>query len=129
MRTVTRTLALLTGALTLAACGAAIDNAATSPTDDPSASSSPTRTRSRAAAPVAQEGTLEVGKDIRPGTYKGTVPADSIGCYWARLKGTSGQLEDVISNGLAQAGQRVIVTVKATDKAVQLTGCGHLTRS
>lgn len=41
-----------------------------------------------------------VGKDIQPGTYKGTTGTDSSdSCYWARLKDVSGGFDSIIANG------------------------------
>lgn len=70
------------------------------------------------------EGTLLVPAEVKPGTYRATVPADSSNCYWARLKGTSHELENVIANGNANPGAKVTVTVKPTDKAFHSEGCG-----
>jgi hypothetical protein len=39
--------------------------------------------------------TLRVNDQIAPGRYSATA---SIGCYWARLSGTTGQLDDLLSN-------------------------------
>lgn len=74
---------------------------------------------------IYDEGTLLVPSEVKPGTYRATVPADSFGCYWARLKGTGGQLSDIIANGLGQAGTRITVTIKASDKAFEQHGCGE----
>src|SRR5438270_5110397 len=41
-------------------------------------------------------GIFQVGPDVRPGTYRTRDGAD--GCYFARLKGFSGSLEDVLAN-------------------------------
>lgn len=70
------------------------------------------------------EGTLTVGDDIQPGTYKAPNPSGN--CYWARLKGTSGELGDIISNG--NPSGPVTVTIKATDKAFDSSRCGGWTK-
>ena len=59
-------------------------------------------------------GTYRVGSDIQPDTYVGN-PGVEIGdsCYWARLSGLSGSLDDIIANGNA-IGQ-FYVEVKSTD--------------
>lgn len=110
------------------------DKAPVISTDTPSAKASartpaplPMRTKPVEQAPsfLPEDGTLEVGPDVKPGTYKTTVPADSIGCYWARLRNTSGEMAGIIANGVAQPGSRVTITIKATDAAVELRGCGR----
>lgn len=88
-----------------------------------------TPTSAPPAGPIAAfaDGTYEVGAGaglVAPGKYKTTVPADSFGCYWERLKGLSGQLGDIIANGTADKGAPVIVTIAATDKGFKTTGCG-----
>jgi hypothetical protein len=112
-------------AFTLGAC-------ATIPTQEVTAAGTPSSTTA-AAKPdgnhVSTEGTLSVGTDIKAGTYKTTVPADSLNCYWARLKGTSGQLEDIIANGNGKPDALVTVTIKPTDKAFETNGCGTWVKS
>src|SRR5260370_28788475 len=44
-------------------------------------------------------GTKVVGTDIQPGTYR--TRRSQPGCYFARLRGFSGALEDIISNELS----------------------------
>jgi hypothetical protein len=70
------------------------------------------------------EGVYIVGEDIRPGTYKSKgVAAGSFGCYWARKRGTSGEVSDIIANEAAQGPQTV--TIKKTDKAFETQGCAN----
>jgi hypothetical protein len=45
------------------------------------------------------------------------------GCYWARLSGTSGQLDDVLSND--NANGHVLVDILPTDAAFQSARCGR----
>ena len=76
------------------------------------------------------DGTYEVGSaagQVPPGKYKATAPANSSGCYWARLKGTGGTAEEVVANGLGTPGAPVVVTIAATDKAFETKGCGTWT--
>lgn len=93
----------------------------------------PTTRASAAVAPPAGGtlsggGVLLVPAEVKPGTYRATVPAGE-NCYWARLKGTSGSFEEILANGNAEGGQRVTVTVRATDKAFEFTpGCGTWTK-
>jgi hypothetical protein len=45
------------------------------------------------------------------------------GCYWARLSGTSGHLDDVLSND--NANGHVVVDILPTDAAFQSARCGR----
>jgi hypothetical protein len=74
-----------------------------------------------------KDGTYEIGNGpglIAAGKYRTTVPTDTFGCYWERLKGLSGQFNDIIANGNADPGNPVIVTIAPTDKAFRVAGCG-----
>lgn len=72
---------------------------------------------------IPGDGTFLVGKEIKPGTYRSAGAADDTvpQCYWARLKGTSGALTDVLANGIVEG--QATVTILATDNAFQSTGC------
>lgn len=73
------------------------------------------------------DGQYEVGNSagqVKPGKYKATVPHDSWGCYWARLKNFDGAFDGIIANGLGSADEPVIVTIKPTDKGFKTNGCG-----
>lgn len=72
---------------------------------------------------IPGDGTFVVGDEVKPGTYKTTGPADSAfpNCYWARLKGTSGDFEDIIANGNPQG--QTTVTIASGDGAFQTSGC------
>ncbi|MFF9853581.1 hypothetical protein [Streptomyces litmocidini] len=71
---------------------------------------------------IPGDGTFLVGREVRPGTYRGAGPAEGGSpCYWARLKGTTGADGETVANG-AGKGQAT-VTVLDTDKAFQTTGC------
>jgi hypothetical protein len=87
----------------------------------------------KAAAPVAPDvdpdtivgdGTFAVGGQVKPGTYRTVVPADSFGCYYERLRGASGEFSDIISNGNGNAGAQLVVTVKSSDKYFHAERCG-----
>ncbi|MBP0458383.1 hypothetical protein [Streptomyces montanisoli] len=87
-----------------------------------------TRTKTvapKAAATIPGDGTFVVGSDIKAGTYKTSGPADSgfPSCYWARLKGTSGDFGEILANG-NPSGQTT-VTIRSSDKAFQTTGCSE----
>jgi hypothetical protein len=69
------------------------------------------------------DGTLRVGQDVQPGTYR--TRSGSPGCYFARLKGFSGQLEDIAANG--NTNGPAVVTITAADKGFQSRGCATWT--
>jgi hypothetical protein len=71
----------------------------------------------KAATTIPGDGTFLVGEDIRPGTYRTAGGS----CYWARLKGTSGELDDVIANGNVTGP--TTVTIAPSDDAFQTSGC------
>ena len=68
------------------------------------------------------DGVHVVGVDIAPGTYRGS-PSGS--CYWARLSGFSGELDDIIANDNSEAP---IVTISASDVGFESSRCGTWTR-
>jgi len=59
---------------------------------------------------------------IRPGTYRLREPAGF--CYWARLKGFSGELDDVIANDIGEGSS---VVARSSDEGFQASGCGNWT--
>lgn len=63
-----------------------------------------------------------VGRDIAAGTYR--APGGRF-CYWERLRGFGGTLGDIIANELGVGPQ--IVTISATDKGFDSSGCGRWT--
>jgi hypothetical protein len=70
------------------------------------------------------EGTKKVGQDIAPGTYRGNLDSDF--CYWERLKGFSGELDDIIANNNATSHE--VVTIKETDVGFNSSDCGEWTQ-
>jgi hypothetical protein len=80
------------------------------------------------ASTIITDGTFDVGTDILAGKYKARVPADSFACYWARLRGTSGDGRDIIANNIVQPGGQALVTIAKTDKAFETQGCGTWTK-
>lgn len=66
------------------------------------------------------DGVHEVGVDIRPGTYRLREPAGF--CYWARLRGFSGDLDDIIANENVIEGYAV-VTIGRNDVGFESSGC------
>jgi hypothetical protein len=77
-----------------------------------------------AAAGAPRDGTLVVGTDIAPGTYRSGVGDN---CYWERLRGFSGRMTDVIANGTVPQGAAV-VTIAPTDAGFTARRCGVWTR-
>jgi hypothetical protein len=65
-------------------------------------------------------GTKRVGVDIKPGTYRTRSSVNS--CYWERLRGFSGELNDIIANDFSSGYQ--VVTISATDKGFNSSRCG-----
>ena len=72
---------------------------------------------------IPGEGTFVVGEDLQPGTYR-TEGQD--GCYWARLSGLGGGLEDIIANDNTDGP--VTIEVSPGDRALELSGCGEFVR-
>lgn len=73
---------------------------------------------------ITTDGTYRVGIDILPGTYYGYGAGDS--CYWATLNGFRDAFDDIIDNYFGAA--RTIVTIPAGTRALEVSGCGTLTR-
>lgn len=68
-------------------------------------------------------GVHRVGEDIEPGTYStGGPDADALvpNCYYARLSGLSGELDDIISNNNIDGPGTVVV--EEGDTALELSG-------
>ncbi|MDI3341346.1 MAG: hypothetical protein QJR03_12525 [Sphaerobacter sp.] len=91
------------------------------PSPAPSPSPSPVPSPSPAPPAGFPDGTYRVGVDIQPGTYRNTDSSQL--CYWERLSGFSGELDDIIANGLSLA--RVIVTIAPTDAGFSSEDCGR----
>lgn len=70
------------------------------------------------------DGQWIVGEDIQAGVYRNDGNGNY--CYWERLSGLSGSLDDVITNGLPQGP--VSVEIMETDTAFSTQGCGTWTR-
>jgi hypothetical protein len=69
------------------------------------------------------DGTHRVGTDVRPGTYRTREPADF--CYWARLRGFGGTVDDIIANeNVVGYG---VVTIGPRDKGFESNGCPEWT--
>jgi hypothetical protein len=90
-------------------------------TDEPSAETEETEPAPEPApeAAIIEEGTWEVGTDIKAGTYRTREPVGT--CYWARLKGFDGDLDDIIANDLVVGYG--IVTISKKDVGFETNGC------
>lgn len=65
------------------------------------------------------DGTYLVNKDIQPGTYRNSGGSS---CYYERLSGLGGGLDDIISNENAQGP--AIVNIAPSDMAFKSNRCG-----
>jgi cyclophilin family peptidyl-prolyl cis-trans isomerase len=66
------------------------------------------------------DGVYQVGNDIQPGTYRNNNSTNS--CYWKRLSGFSGEINDTIASDITDVN--VIVTIKASDAGFSSERCG-----
>ncbi|MFG2342612.1 hypothetical protein [Streptomyces phaeochromogenes] len=92
-------------------------------TETETVTAKPSKKPAPKVATIPGDGTFVVGDDIKAGTYKTAGAEDSVipNCYWARLKGTSGDFEDIITNGNVKGP--TTVTISSSDGAFQSTGC------
>jgi len=71
-------------------------------------------------------GVLVVGKDIHPGTWRGTAQGS---CYWARLSNFTGGFGGILANNNVDAGDKWTITIKPTDKGLEIeSDCGPMTK-
>ncbi|HLA68045.1 MAG TPA: hypothetical protein VJP05_11215, partial [Acidimicrobiia bacterium] len=64
-------------------------------------------------SPLVSDGHVLVGTDLAPGSWRGSGPASGDYCYWERLSGFSGELDDIIANDFTSSSS--VVTIKSTD--------------
>lgn len=70
-------------------------------------------------APLAGDGIYIVGTDIAPGLWR----ADGVSsCYWARLSGFGGSLDEIIANDNAKG--TAMVQIGPSDKGFETSRCG-----
>ncbi|MFJ8668278.1 hypothetical protein [Streptomyces sp. NPDC093600] len=93
------------------------------PERSPERAPTPGDTSTASGGEIPGEGTFLVGEEIEPGTYRSAGGADESfpSCYWARLRGTTGNPDEVIANH-ASKGQTT-VTILASDRAFLTQGC------
>lgn len=68
-------------------------------------------------------GVHQIGPNLPAGTYR--TRSNSSGCYWARLSGFSGELNDIIANNVSDS--RVVVTIGAGDAGFESDNCATWT--
>lgn len=69
---------------------------------------------------IPGDGIFIVGQDIDPGLYKAD-PSPSGSCYYARLSGMGGGIDDIIANG--NVSGPLSISVSSSDAALELSGC------
>jgi hypothetical protein len=69
------------------------------------------------------DGDYIVGTDVLAGTYRTREPAFL--CYWERLSGFGGTLDEIIANG--SGGGYHVITIAAGDAGFSSSGCGTWT--
>ncbi|MEV7541897.1 hypothetical protein [Streptomyces sp. NPDC089915] len=70
-------------------------------------------------AAIRGNGTVQVGSDVKPGTYRST--GNKSGCYWERAKDASGDTDSITANDNVEG--TAYVTLTASDKVFKSTGC------
>ncbi len=88
-------------------------------TDEPEETAEPTPEPTE-SGPSFDDGMHVVGTDIQPGIYR--IAQSSSGCYWSRLAGFGGDLDDLIANDNAEGA--VTVEILATDAGFESKRCG-----
>lgn len=69
--------------------------------------------------PTLGAGTWEVGTEAKAGTWT-TIAVGH--CYWARLTAFDGDFDSITANGNLDPGDHGRITVKKTDKGLELSG-------
>jgi len=75
-------------------------------------------------APSFGEGTQVVGVDVAAGTYRAVHDG---GCYWERLSGFGGSLDEIIANDFITDAGPAVVTIKPGDAGFSSQRCGSWT--
>ena len=70
------------------------------------------------------DGVWRVPQEVKPGTYRTIVPADSWNCYHAVLRNFDSKLDSIIDNGNQEPGLPQIMTIPKTAQGVEASGCG-----
>lgn len=101
------------------------DTSTPRPTPDPTPEPTPRPTPKPTPEPTPVvatfgSGDLIVGVDVDPGTYRTRTTASF--CYWERLSGFGGTLDEIIANGTG--GGYFVVTIGEGDAGFSSSGCG-----
>lgn len=96
--------------------------------DTPEASPSTAPQPSVRQVPTITDGVWEVPGEVKPGTYRTTVPAESRNCYWERLRDFEDKIDSIIANDNVNPGTRTIVTIGKADRGFHAEGCGTWTK-
>ncbi len=107
---------------TLVACATEGMDSSVAPVKAPVASDSgsPEASETKKARTSWGNGIYKVGAEIPPGQY--ATDGGDFGCYWERLKDTTGELDSVIASGVPSGPSKM--TVKKSDKFVKFElGC------
>lgn len=70
------------------------------------------------------DGIWTVGKELKAGRYKTTVPTDVFACHWERMRDARGTTDSTIAEGLSKPGTKVTVTISSSDKLFKSELCG-----
>jgi len=117
-----KTVLLITSALiNVVLLGALMTDTSGNVEKQPQQSQAVTEEKPSAPTTTISEGIFKVNTEVKPGTYKTT--ADD-GCYFARLKGFSGDAGEIIANGVKSSGEQAIVTIEKTDVGFDSSNCG-----
>lgn len=79
-----------------------------------------TTTTTQPAVPSFGNGKHRVGSDIQPGIYR--IADVGSGCYWARLAGFDGELDDILANDNATGS--AVVEILPSDAGFESSRCG-----
>lgn len=120
--TVTAKPSTVTKTVTSTAAPVTVTAAPTTVTAPPVSVTATATVTEAAAGPTAtvKNGINLVGVDVQPGTYR----SDGANCYWARLSGTSGTLDDIIAN----SNGPTVVTIDPSDVAFESRYCAPWTQ-
>ena len=134
-----RSVLVLAAGLLIAACSSSTGTS--TPTTTPAAATPPAVASTSAATTATSPsmvgpvmtvgpGTYEVGTgngQIAPGKYFAPAPSSGSTCYYARLRNNDGDAGDIIAEELSQGN--IIMTVRASDEYVTVSGCTFIAAS
>ena len=129
----------LAAAVLLAGCGSSTGPSAPAtpaPPSTPTSAIADTPATTATSRPVdgplatVRPGTYEVGTgngQIAPGKYFSPGPSGGSTCYYARLRSVDGEVDDIIADDLSHG--QIIMTVRASDGYVEVSGCTFIAAS